>query len=150
MRWMSSLLVLLAVATTPVVAQSAAPASAHELWEMYVELGTGFDPALADLYADNAVIRNTRRYPDGRTRTLEMTGTEYKSLIRQAMPLARSRGDVDVYSDVQFEELGEGRTRITATRYSTLKKYRAPHQLTVGRSGGAGWKILEENGESRP
>jgi len=34
-----------------------------------------------------------------------MTAEEYKALIRQAMPLARSRGDVDVYSNVRFEDL---------------------------------------------
>jgi len=78
-----------------------------------------------------------------------MTAEEYKGLIRQAMPLARSRGDVDVYSNVRFEDLGD-RTRITASRYSTLKKYRASHQLIVGNPDGAGWKILEEIGESRP
>lgn len=151
MRLITSVLVLIAAMATPLPAQSAipAPASARELWDMYVELGTGFDPALADLYADSAIIRNTRRYPDGRTRTLQMSGREYKSLVRQAMPLARSRGDVDVYSDVSFEDLG-GRIRISATRYSTLKKYRAPHQLIVGTSGTEGWKILEETGESRP
>jgi hypothetical protein len=151
MRLITSILVLIAAAATPLPAQSGvpAPASARELWDMYVELGTGFDPALADLYADSAIIRNTRRYPDGRTRALQMSGREYKSLVRQAMPLARSRGDVDVYSDVSFEDLG-GRTRISATRYSTLKKYRAPHQLIVGASRTEGWRILEETGESRP
>ena len=38
---------------------------------------------------------------------------------------------MDVYSNVKFERIGK-RTRITATRYSTLKKYRALHELIVG------------------
>jgi hypothetical protein len=142
-------LIVMLAGGAPLGAQAPAPSSARELWEAYVELGTSFDTSLASLYADAAVIRNTRRYPDGRTRTLEMSGADYKTLIRQAMPLARSRGDVDVYSNVQFDEIG-GRTRIRATRYSTLKKYRAPHELIVGKSEGAGWRILEETGESRP
>ena len=148
-RLLASLFVALACGASTGAAQTSAPTSAQELWEAYVDLGTGFDPSLADLYADNAVIRNIRRYPDGRTQALQMTGAEYKALIRRAMPLARKRGDVDVYSDVQFEELGD-RTRITATRYSTLKKYRAPHKLIVGNPDGGRWKILEEIGESRP
>ncbi len=149
MRLTNCLLLALALGSAPLAAQSASPGSAKELWKAYVDLGTRFDPSLADLYADDAIIRNTRRYPDGRTRTLEMNGKEYKSLVRQAMPLARSRGDVDVYSKVQFEDLGD-RTRITATRYSTLKKYEAPHELIVGNRGGAVWSILQETGESRP
>jgi hypothetical protein len=148
MRFPTIMLIVLAFSAAPLAAQ-ASPGSARELWNAYVERGTAFDPSLADLYATNAIIRNTRRYPDGRTRTLEMSGKEYQALVRQAMPLARSRGDVDVYSNVKFERRGK-RTRITATRYSTLKKYEAPHELIVGNPTGAGWKILQETGESQP
>jgi hypothetical protein len=147
MRLPTLMLIVLALSAAPLAAQ--APSSAQELWDAYVERGTAFDPSLADLYATNAIIRNTRRYPGGRTRTLEMSGREYQALIRQAMPLARSRGDVDVYSNVRFTRIGK-RTRIRASRYSTLKKYRAPHELIVGNPDGAGWKILQETGESQP
>ena len=149
MRLASHLLVMLAISGGQVAAQAPAPGSAQELWDDFVELGTGFDAALADLYADDAVIHLTRRYPDGRTRTLQLSGKEYKPMVRQAMPIARNRGDVDVYSNVKFEDLGD-RTRITATRYGTLKKYRAPHELIVGKVGSSGWKILKETGESGP
>jgi len=64
--------------------QAPAPKSAQALWDAYVDFGTGFDSAIADLYADNAIIRNTRRYPDGRTQVLRMSGEEYKALIRAA------------------------------------------------------------------
>ena len=149
MRLAKHLLVMLVIFSGQVAAQASAPGSAQELWDDFVELGTGFDPALADLYADDAVIALTRRYPDGRTRTLQLTGKEYKPMVRQAMPIARNRGDLDVYSNVRFENLGD-RTRITATRYGTLKKYRAPHELIVGNVGSSGWKILKETGESGP
>ena len=149
MRLVNRLLVIVAISSGPVAAQVAAPSSAQELWDDFVELGTGFDPALADLYADDAVINLTRRYPDGRTRTLQLTGKEYKPMVRQAMPIARNRGDLDVYSNVKFENLGD-QIRITATRYGTLKKYRAPHELIVGDVGSSGWKILKETGESGP
>jgi hypothetical protein len=90
------LLMMVAVISGQVAAQATAPGSAQELWDDFVELGTGFDPTLADLYADDAVIHLTRRYPDGRTRTLQLTGKEYKPMVRQAMPIARHRGDLDV------------------------------------------------------
>ena len=149
MRLLNHLVLMFALGSMQVAAQAPAPSSAQELWDDFVELGTGFDPALADLYADDAVIKLTRRYPDGRTRTLQLTGKEYKPMVRQAMPIARNRGDVDVYSNVKYENLGD-RTRITATRYGTLKKSRAPHELIVGNLGGSGWKILKETGESGP
>ena len=149
MRLTYQLPVMLLIFSGQAVAQAPAPGSARELWDDFVELGTGFDPTLADLYADDAVITLTRRYPDGRTRTLQLTGKEYKPMVRQAMPIARNRGDLDVYSNVKFENLGD-RTRITTTRYGTLKKYRAPHELIVGNVGSSGWKILKETGESGP
>ena len=149
MRLLNHLVLMFALGSMQVAAQAPAPSSAQELWDDFVELGTGFDPALANLYADDAVINLTRRYPDGRARTLQLTGKEYKPMVRQAMPIARNRGDVDVYSNVKFEILGD-RTRITATRYGTLKKYRTPHELVVGNVASSGWKILKETGESGP
>jgi hypothetical protein len=149
MRLVNHLVLMFALSSLQVAAQTPAPSSAQELWDDFVELGTGFHPALADLYAEDAVIHLTRRYPDGRTRTLQLTGKEYKPMVRQAMPIARNRGDLDIYSNVHFENLGD-RTRITATRYGTLTKYRAPHELIVGNVGSSGWKILKETGESGP
>jgi hypothetical protein len=125
------------------------PRSAEKLWTEFVELGLAFDPALADLYADDAVIRMTRRYPGGRLKTLSWSGADYKPLIRRAMPIARNRGDIDIYSQVTFQAVGDG-VRIQATRYSTLKKYRAPHELTVAAGPDGVWRIVEERGESRP
>jgi hypothetical protein len=151
MRCIISLLasLALALATAPLAAQTAQAGSAQELWKAYLDLSGHFDPALADLYADDAVVRNSRRYPDGHTRTLEWSGKEYQSLIRQAMPVARSRGDLDLYSNVRFKAIGD-QTRVTATRYSTLKKYYAPHELILQNVRGVGWRIVGETGHSRP
>jgi hypothetical protein len=149
MRRMMYFLVLFALANASLAAQTAPAGSAQELWKSYQDLGSRFDPSLADLYADDAVVRNTRRYPDGHTRTLEWSGKEYQSLVRQAMPLARSRGDLDLYSNVQFKVIGD-RTQITATRYSTSKRYYAPHELITENVKGEGWKIVAETGQSRP
>src|SRR5215207_2863846 len=66
------LLTVLALGSAQLAAQAAQPGSAQELWDDYVELGTAFDPSLAELYANDAVIHLTRRYPDGHTRTLEL------------------------------------------------------------------------------
>src|SRR3569832_544400 len=49
------------------------------------------DPGVADLYTDDAVIRNKRFYPDGRMREMTIPAPQYKQLIRDAMPLAQSR-----------------------------------------------------------
>ena len=136
-----------AVWVTTLVAQS--PSRAETLFKNYQSLGDSFDPALADLYCDSALIRNVRTYPDGQKRTLELPAARYKELVRAAMPLAKSSGDFSTFSDLAYVEEAD-RVRITATRYSVLKKYSSPMSLLVGACDGGDWAILEELSESRP
>ena len=132
-----------------VVAQDSAGApSAEAFFDRFVALGQAYDPAVAALYADDALIQNVRRYPDGTIRTLRLTGAEYKPLIRTAMPIARRRGDRDRYTDVSVSTDG-GRVRIRCTRYNELKRYASPYELVLERSGDS-WQIIEEYAESRP
>jgi hypothetical protein len=122
---------------------------AQKLFKRYTDFERTFDPAIGDLYSDDAIIRNKRTYPDGSTRVLTMPAPDYKQLIRQAMPMAKTRGDVNTYSDVKYVEEGK-RVRITATRFSDLKKYSSPLSLLVGASADGKWLIYEELSESKP
>jgi hypothetical protein len=114
-----------------------------------VKLEKAFDAAAADLYADDAVIKNKRTYPNGQVRELTLPAAQYKSLIRQAMPLAKARGDTNSYSDVIFTSEGSG-VRIRATRFSNLKKYSSPISLLMTPQPDGRWLIREELSESQP
>lgn len=122
---------------------------AARLFERYVALGRAFDAGLAELYDDNALIRNKRTYPSGEVREMTMPAAQYKSLLRKVMPLAQKRGDRSTYSDVRYAAEGE-RVRISAARYSELRRYTSPLVLVVGPAGGGRWLIYEEHSESRP
>ena len=135
------------VAATPSQAQS--PDAARTLFGKYQSLERSFDPAAADLYCDTALIRNTRTYPDGQKRALELPAPKYKELIRTAMPIAKLKGDYSTYSAVAYAP-ENGNVRITATRYSVLKQYASPLSLLVGPCNGGAWAVLEELSESRP
>ncbi len=65
------------------------------------------------------------------------------------MPLAKERGDYSTYSDISFKLEGAN-VRVTATRFSVLKKYKSPLSLLVGPTPAGDWRILEELSESRP
>lgn len=122
---------------------------AEALFERYQALGRAYDPAVADLYCDTALIRNVRTYPTGEKRTLDFPATKYKELVRSVMPLAQARGDLNTYS--QISAVAEGpNVRITAARFSELKKYSSPVSVSVGQCGDTGLAILEELSESRP
>jgi hypothetical protein len=124
-------------------------AGATRLFTQYVNLEKGYWPAVGDLFADDAVIKNTRRYPNGEVRQIPLTAPQYRELLKQAMPLAKARGDRSTYSDVMYTADGP-HVRISAQRFSELKRYTSPFSLLVGRREDGRWLILEETSESQP
>ena len=122
---------------------------ARALFELYVQRGRAFDPALADLYSDEAVIKNKRGEPEGEVRELSLPAPQYKDLIRQALPVAKVRGDTSTYSDVEYAIEGDG-VRIKADRFSEMKGYHSPISILVKPTPTGEWLIFEELSESRP
>lgn len=122
--------------------------AAKSVFNRYVKLEREFDPSVADLYTDDAVIKNTRRLPDGTSRTMSLAAPAYKKLLKQAMPQAKERNDTSKYSEVGYKE-EDTKVRITATRYSELKKYSSPLSLLIAKQGD-NWLIVEELSESKP
>lgn len=121
---------------------------AQALFRRYMALEAAFDPALADLYADDALIENLRQMPDGSTRTLRLPAPQYKALLRTALPLAKLRDDRNRYRDLRFTADGDG-VRIDVERESLLKRYRSPLRLRVAPDNDGVWRIVEEYSRSR-
>ena len=140
---------LLAVMATCTAIASENEDRAKEIFNRYVSLSDKFDPAVADLYSDEAKIKNTRTYPNGETRVITFEAKKYKALIRTAMPLAKARGDTNKYTEVTYLEK-DSKVTITATRFSNLKKYSSPINLVVGADPEGKWRILEEASQSKP
>jgi hypothetical protein len=126
-----------------------ARAKAEQLWTRYVALEAAFDPMVADLYADDAVIRNRRTYPTGEVREATVPAAQYKLLVRQATPIAKARNDINRYSGCMYTAEG-ARVRIACARFSALKNYTSPISVLVGPGPAGGWLIFEELSESRP
>lgn len=118
-------------------------AEAKTLFSRYAAIETAFDPSVAELYADDAIIKNKRIYPTGQVRELT------KQLIRASMPLAKIKNDYSIYSEIRFKAEGPG-VRITAQRFSVMKKYSSPISLLVAPDTNGHWLIREELSESRP
>ena len=145
------LMVLASIGASTVFAQQeGGPVDrAKALFARFVQLEQAYDPALADLYADDAVISSKRVYPNGEVKQQTFPPQQYKQLIRQALPLAKARGDRSTYSRCVYEPQG-ARVRITCYRYSELKNYTSPYTLVVGPGRADEWQIFEERSESRP
>ncbi|MGH7373668.1 MAG: hypothetical protein ACREJY_05525 [Candidatus Rokuibacteriota bacterium] len=152
-RLITGLLLLLLTVSAPAPAPAQTGddpiAAATQLFTKYVNLEHGYWPAVGDLYADEAVIRNRRKYPNGEVRELTLSAAQYRALLHQAMPIAKQRGDRSSYSEVTYTAEGPN-VRITATRFSELKRYSSPLSLLVGRRADGRWMIYEELSESQP
>lgn len=153
---LNSILVILAMALATLAPTSEAAAQknkdpriekAKDLFERYVKLEQAFDPAIANLYAEDAVIRNKRTSPTGEVRETTITTSQYKERARIAMPFAKARGDINGYSEISFTVEGDG-VQITAQRYSERKKSFTPLSIVVKPNTSGEWLIFEELTES--
>ena len=117
---------------------------ARRIFPQFVELGQAFDPVLADLYVDGARIVSIQKSPNGTERILEMRGTEHKALIRGVMPTAKAHGDASSFGDASYWREGLC-NRVSATRFSALKKYASLYSLVEGSDVSGRWLTYEEH-----
>lgn len=148
-------LLVLAALLVALPATAAEPSSsdpqldkARAMFRRYVALDQSFDPALADLYADEAQIRTAKLLPTGKTQTFPIPAPQYKELVRYAAELARKQGDKRIYTEVRYDKEARG-VRVNAVRISLLKKDRNWVSILFGPSRGGEWRILEESTLSR-
>jgi hypothetical protein len=116
----------------------------------YIRLGDAFDPAVADLYFDQALIHAYRVYPHGLERNMELSGVQWKQLVIQIMPLAKAQNDKSTFSNIRFTEINGG-YKIKADRYSVRKCYTdTGYYMIVKPSENGNLKIIEEYMETKP
>jgi hypothetical protein len=121
---------------------------AKTFFQHYVELEHAFDPSIADLYADQATIKNTRYMPDGKVVPATVPVMKYKQILRDYMKnKARQIGDVSNYTNDTYSVEG-GKVRIKVTRYSSIEKVSSPVSMLVGPDATGKWLIYEELSES--
>jgi hypothetical protein len=123
-------------------------AAGKAFFKKYYALEQAFDPALADLYSNDARIENVRTYPNGTKKKMTLPATDYKKLIREVVPLAKSRGDTNKYFNITYTLEGKN-VRIKATRHSNLKNYDSPISILITKNKNGIWLIIEELSESR-
>lgn len=122
--------------------------AARQFFAQYSAMENAHDPKLADLYADEAYIRNRRSMPMGDPQVVTISAAKYKTLLHQSISIARARGDRNTYANVTYTPEGSF-VRIDAVRISEPRKKTSPISLLVGPSPGGKWLIYEELSESR-
>ena len=129
-------------------AQDSGIDAAKQLFAQYVALERAYDPSVADLYADDALIKTRRKPPMGDPVDVIVPAPKYKTQLRELASVAKVRGDRNTYSAVTYSPEGE-LVRINASRFSGSRKQASPFRLLVGPSPGGQWLIYEELSESQ-
>jgi hypothetical protein len=96
--------------------------SPEAFFDNYTSLGNAFDPSVTELYDDSAQILSYRVYPHGLERNMELSGVQWKELIKRVMPMAEAQNDRSTYSNVVISEI-EGGFKVKADRYAEKKCY---------------------------
>lgn len=125
-------------------------AEAQRLFDRYVSLERRYDPALAELYADSARVKKQRRLPDGQLQHGSMSGAEMKALTRRWTPGAAERSARNEYSELRYQDLGNGYVRIEMLRRQLPKNFTSRQELIVGPGPDGRWLIWEEVAEAPP
>ncbi len=148
---LSSLFVLLlsfAAGPASVQAEDSAVLEAQKVFKQYVDLERAYDPLQADLFAPNAVIKDTRLYQDGQNKVLTWNGESYKQIIKAQLPVSRARAEQFNYSQAVFSKEG-GNVRMKCSRSSSTKRYAAPLEMVFSAGKNGAWKIIEESMQSQ-
>lgn len=134
--------------TALALAQDSDIDAAKQLFAQYAALENAYDPGVADLYADDALIKQRRKMPMGEPQDVIVPASKYKTLLRQNIEIAKARGDRSTYSDVIYTREGEF-IRIDALRSTEMSKRTTPFSIVVGQSPSGKWLIYEEVSASR-
>lgn len=97
---------------------------------------------MAALYHDAATLTITRVNGEGQTRTLSLTGAQYKTLMR-SVPLNEAP---DRYLNPTFTVLKGGVVRIDTQRQSVSRGYTAPNVFLVQADAANRFWIVAEQG----
>jgi hypothetical protein len=123
---------------------------ADAFFKKYIELGDKFDVAVAELYSDTAKIHTYRVYPHGLERAMELSGAQWKQLVKRVMPLAKAKNDKSTFSNITITKHGNG-FKIKADRYSEIKCYTDKgYYMVVEPDSRGNLYIIEEYMETQP
>jgi hypothetical protein len=122
---------------------------ASQFFQRYQVMTSLYDPSVLDMYANNAQVIITTNGPSGRSSTQAVSKAELETALPISLPAARRRGAYDSFSEVEYKfqdstDTTLDRILITATRYVSPDRYRAPHSMLLGRNEAGRWYILEE------
>ena len=116
------------------------------LFTRYQELQTTYDPALADLYHDDASVTTVLESDVEPDETHTLTGRELKAKIGDIVAEAQSSGDRFTYPDATIKKVNAD-YKIFGQRRNEANPAFERYLIIVSQDSSGAWKIKEERVE---
>jgi hypothetical protein len=138
------LLVFLASSSTCLANDVITIREAQLFVDKFIAMGNDYDPELSELYSASARIYVKRKASPIETKDMQFSGSQYKALLRIAMPVAKAKGDRSEFEAPHLEHDGN-RMRIRMERYSPLRCYwDRSYSFVIEKSSSGALQIVEE------
>lgn len=141
------LLALVCLVSLPVKAEEVAPLEkAKAFVDTYISMNRTFDPKLADLFSDKAVIKQHQIDAKGKTTEVTLVTAKYKESLRNDFPkqVSVKDGQYIYFTDVEVKPEGDA-FRATGRVNSKRWPVSRPFSLLVKQLESGGWQIIEES-----
>lgn len=119
-------------------------AEAKAVFDRLVALEAAYDPALGDLYAEDAILIETTVENGTVRRTTELPARRYKAHLPDAMAFAQKVGEQFVHSDTCLDHMEPGWVAVRSLRGSRLGRAPGTYQLIIRRCPDGAWRICKE------
>lgn len=117
--------------------------SARAFFARVVDMERDYDIALVELYTPKAVIRRLPAKAGAKEETRNLA--QHRKILDKELPAAKLALEIQTYSKLKFEDLGDGHARISGTRTSSLKPDAPAAFSLLIRPADDSWKIVEDS-----
>lgn len=114
----------------------------ENFFEDFISAGKRYDGRLIEFYSNECVAKNVLIAPEGVLKR-ELSGKEYKELLKNSLPTAKQNGDTSLFTDIEYNKDGDFDT-IKANRFSVLRGYSSPYFIKCRKDNKGLYKIFEE------
>lgn len=118
--------------------------AARALFTRLTELEAAYDPAVAELYADDGVVIEKTIEMGVEKRAREIPMRKYKAVLGHALRVSQRAQESSSHSHVSAKRVAPGWVIVRSLRRSTKSRSEAPYEILVRREGDGAWRIVKE------
>lgn len=119
-------------------------AAAENVFSKLAALEASYDPAVAELYADDGVVIERMVEAGVEKRVREIPVRRYRALLAQAMAASAKARLRSSHSQIQTRRIAPGWVLVRSLRDTSHARAPSQHEILVRREPSGDWRIVKE------